>query len=159
MSDKLYQTDVVAWSAEQAALLRRVARGERVNGLDWENLIEEIEDVGRSERSAVESLLLETLLHMMKIAGWPGNDAAEHWRNEIVTFLAKAARRYTKSMRQLIDLEDIYHDALVATQRLRMQGVAPATLPPRCPFMLDELLVEDPDPDALVARLLAAAPN
>ena len=73
-------------------------------------------------------LLLETLLHMMKIAGWPGNDAAEHWRNEIVTFLAKAARRYTKSMRQLIDLEDIYHDALLATQRLRIQSVPPATL-------------------------------
>ncbi len=47
MSD--YDADVLQWSEHQAALLRRAAAGERVNDLDWPNIIEEIESVGRSE--------------------------------------------------------------------------------------------------------------
>jgi hypothetical protein len=39
------------WSGRQADLLRRVARGERINSddLDWPNIIEEVESVGRSQ--------------------------------------------------------------------------------------------------------------
>ncbi len=159
MSDKLYQTDVFAWSAEQAALLRRVARGERVNGLDWENVIEEIEDVGRSERNAVESLLRQSLVHLLKICGWPGSDAVEHWRDEVLSFLADATARYTPAMRQSIDLDTLYRRALKQTQRVRVGGAAPAGLPPQSPFTLDDLLADDPDPDALVEKLLAAAPH
>ena len=44
----LYDTDAVTWAKQQAALLRRLAAGERVNDqVDWENVVEEIEDVGR----------------------------------------------------------------------------------------------------------------
>jgi Domain of unknown function DUF29 len=49
MPDDLYDRDVLAWSQHQAELLRRTGRGERVNHVDWENVAEEIEDVGRSE--------------------------------------------------------------------------------------------------------------
>jgi hypothetical protein len=47
MSD-LYDTDIVEWSERQAALLRRLGRGERINSdeLDWPHIAEEIEDVG-----------------------------------------------------------------------------------------------------------------
>ena len=49
MSD-LYDTDAVTWAEQQAALLRRIAAGERVNDqVDWENVVEEIEDVGGGE--------------------------------------------------------------------------------------------------------------
>ena len=45
MSD-LYDTDILAWSARQAELLRRMAAGDRVNDqVDWENVAEEIEVV------------------------------------------------------------------------------------------------------------------
>ena len=159
MSGKLYDTDVFAWSAEQAELLRRLARGERVNGLDWENLIEEIEDVGRSERNAVESLLRQSLVHLLKLCGWPGSEAAEHWRDEVLSFLADATARYTPAMRQTIDLDALYRRASMQAHRIRVGGVLPAALPARCPFTLDELLADDPDPDALVAKLLAAASN
>ena len=55
MSD--YDLDFYAWSQRQGALLRRLAAGERVNDadLDWPNIAEEIETVGRSERAAVPS--------------------------------------------------------------------------------------------------------
>ena len=65
MPDDLYHRDALAWSAEQADLLRRVARGEAVNGIDWGNVVEEIEDVGRSEFGAVRSYLTQVLLHQL----------------------------------------------------------------------------------------------
>ncbi len=59
MSD-LYDTDVVAWSERQSALLRRMAAGEIVNEpVDWANIIDEVETVGRSERSGLRSHLAE----------------------------------------------------------------------------------------------------
>jgi hypothetical protein len=44
MSD-LYDADILEWSERQAALLRRVAAGDRSNdnAPDWPNIIEEIE--------------------------------------------------------------------------------------------------------------------
>ena len=55
MSD--YDSDILIWSERQADLLRRRAAGELVNdaALDWPNIAEEIEDVGRSQLNAVES--------------------------------------------------------------------------------------------------------
>ncbi len=53
MPDDLYQRDALAWAEHQAALLRRLARGERLNEMvDWSNVIEEVEDVGPSELRA-----------------------------------------------------------------------------------------------------------
>ena len=52
MSD-LYNTDLLTWSEQQAPLLRRLSRGERVNDqIDCANVAEEIESVG-SKRAAV----------------------------------------------------------------------------------------------------------
>ena len=59
MADSLYEHDVLAWSEQQAQTLRRLARGERVNdAVDWLHLIEEVEDLGRSELRACERLLV-----------------------------------------------------------------------------------------------------
>ena len=59
MSD-LYDTDILIWSERQGELLRRLARGERVNDqVDWENVVEEVESVGRDQLHAVESLLVQ----------------------------------------------------------------------------------------------------
>ena len=59
MSD-LYDTDILTWSERQAELLRRRAAGELVNDaeIDWPNVAEEIEAVGRTERRACESHLV-----------------------------------------------------------------------------------------------------
>jgi hypothetical protein len=45
-----YDTDVLLWSEHQASLLRRRAAGELVNDaeLDWPNIAEEIESLGKS---------------------------------------------------------------------------------------------------------------
>ena len=53
----LYEEDVLLWSEQQAALLRRLAAGERVNEqIDWENVIDEVESVGSEQLHAVEIL-------------------------------------------------------------------------------------------------------
>jgi hypothetical protein len=53
MPDDLYERDILTWSEQQAELLRRMARGERVNELDWAHVVEEIEDAGLSQLNAV----------------------------------------------------------------------------------------------------------
>ena len=57
MRRSIYERDILEWSEQQAALLRRRAAGELVNDaeLDWPNIAEEIESVGQSERYRIQS--------------------------------------------------------------------------------------------------------
>jgi len=57
VENELYWQDVLLWSEGQAELLRRLAHGERVEGVDWHHVIEEVEDVGR------------TIVHLSRFAG------------------------------------------------------------------------------------------
>src|SRR5690242_7909631 len=102
---ELYDADILVWSEQQAALLRRVAAGERVNApeLDWPNIIEEVESVGLSELHAVESLLLQALIHMLKAEAWPQSQAVPGWQAEARTFRRQARRWFSPSMSQRID--------------------------------------------------------
>src|ERR1700759_5497914 len=83
MSD--YENDVYAWSLRQGALLRRLAAGERVNDadIDWPNIAEEIEPVGRSERGAVASRIRTIIEHLMKLQASPAIDPRAGWRATI----------------------------------------------------------------------------
>jgi hypothetical protein len=139
MSD-LYETDILVWSEQQAELLRRLAHGERVNDqLDWEHLIEEVESVGSEQLHAVESLLLQALVHMLKAQGWPLARDVENWRADARGFRAQAANRFAPSMGQRLDLARIYRQALRAVPAT-MDGQPPQPLPDACPATLDELL-------------------
>jgi hypothetical protein len=75
MKSNLYDGDVFDWSQRQAVLLRRRAAGELVNEaeLDWPNIAEEIESVGRDQLHAVESFLVQALTHDLKAEAWPLN--------------------------------------------------------------------------------------
>lgn len=80
----LYETDVVEWSEHQGALLRRLAAGERVNDqVDWLNVIEEVETVGRSERTALGSQVNRVILHLMKLEASPATDPRRGWLDTI----------------------------------------------------------------------------
>ncbi len=142
MPDDLYSQDILAWSENQADLLRRVARGERVNGVDWEHVVEEIEDVGNSQLSAVESFLRLMLTHLLKVHGWPESPSVAHWRDEIALFQADADQRYVASMRQKIDLDRLYDRAKRQLADAAYDGRQPVPWPETCPFTLDQLLTE-----------------
>jgi hypothetical protein len=143
MSD-LYDTDAMTWSEHQAALLRRVAAGERINDqVDWENVIEEIEAVGRNDLHAVTPWLMQALRHDLKAEAWPLSREVPHWRAEARGFRAQARRRFTESMRSRIDVADLYRVALAGVPET-IDEVAPLPVPEVCPLTLDELLADHP---------------
>ena len=126
-----YDTDVLTWSERQAELLRRVAAGERINEqVDWQNVIEEIESVGRSELRTVESHLVQALLHDLKAEAWPLSRDAPSWR---------ADAWYTPSMAQRVDVTKLYRRALSHMPET-IDNMAPLPVPEVCPLTLDELL-------------------
>jgi len=132
MSD-LYDTDVLLWSEQQAALLRRLAAGERVNDeIDWENVIDEVESVGSEQLHAVESFLVQALVHMLKAEAWPLARDAPHWHAEARRFRGDAAARFVPSMRQRIDMTKLYRRALRAVPDT-IDGTPPLqTIPTIC---------------------------
>ena len=138
-----YEADILLWSERQAELLRRLATGERVNDqVDWENLIEEVESVGNEQLHAVNSLLRQALLHMLKAEAWPLSSEVPHWQAEARGFRADAADRYAPSMRQRINLARIYQLARRGLPET-IDGQAPLPMPEICPVALDELLSDD----------------
>ncbi len=140
MPDDLYDRDVLLWSQQTADLLRRLARGERVNGVDWAHVVEEIEDVGLSELNAVRSHLRLMLVHLLKLRGWPDSPSAPHWRTEVVSFQKDAARRFAPSMRQRIDLQEVWSDAREQLEAAAYDGQPAPPWPATCPVTLDQLL-------------------
>ena len=151
MPDGLYDRDILVWSEQQANLLGRLAAGERVNDeVDWPNVIEELEAVGRSELKSCESLLFQAMLHLMKLRLEPDSLAASHWRGEVIRFADQARRSFSPSMRQRIDLPDVYAGAL---RVVRAGPKGRIEIPASCPYELDEFLAIDPDLASLLARL------
>jgi hypothetical protein len=138
---ELYDADVFEWSQHQAALLRRRAAGELVNEaeLDWPNIAEEIDSVGRSQLTAVRSLLVQALLHDLKAEAWPLSREVSHWRGEARRLRGDAADTFTPSMRQLIDVQKLHRRALAAMPDT-IDGQPPFPVPAECPVTLDELL-------------------
>jgi hypothetical protein len=139
----LYEADILAWSERQAALLQWIARGERVNDaeLDWPNIVEEIESVGRAQLHAVESLLVQALLYDLKAEAWPSSRDAPNWRAQARRFRGDATGRSAPSMRHCLDLAGIYRDALRALPD-SMDGHQPLAVPDECAVTLDKLLAE-----------------
>src|ERR1700748_2433978 len=73
-----YDTDLYQWTIEQADALRRRA----VNELDYDNLAEEIESVGRSERREIRSRLEILLIHLLKWRYQPEKQS-DSWRASV----------------------------------------------------------------------------
>ena len=141
----LYEDDVLLWSERQGELLRRRAAGELVNEaeLDWPNIAEEIESVGRSQLSAVRSHIVQAFLHDLKAEAWPLARDAPHWRSEARRGRLDAAEAYVPSMRQRIDIADLYAKALRIMPE-QNDGQPPLPVTQVCPVTLDELLAGEP---------------
>jgi hypothetical protein len=147
MSD--YDTDILMWSERQAELLRQhaaVVRAARPpddarenDAIDWPNIIEEVEDVGRNTLRACRSQLLQALLHDLKAEAWPLSRDVPHWRSEARVARINAADAYAPSMRQRIDVSDIYSNVLRALPET-IDGQPPLPVSDACPVTLDELI-------------------
>lgn len=152
-----YDTDILAWSEQQAALLRGLstARVRLPNDLDIDHIAEEIEAVGRSELASVRSLIAQILTHLVKLLSDPEAPPLQHWRAEALAFHHGLVRRFTPSMRAKIDMDAEWRNALqqaMADLNLHAVRVAPG-LPEACPITLDDMLDEAFDLAVLATRV------
>ncbi len=105
MSD--YDTDILEWSERQAALLRGRAAGKLINDadLDWPNIAEEIESVGRSERLALASHIEMVIEHLAKLELSPALEPRRSWQ-ETVLRTRSAIRKLIKGSPSLLPTLD-----------------------------------------------------
>lgn len=81
-----YEEDFYAWTQQQAAALRR-AGASRVNAdVDWANVAEEVEDIGKSDRRTLYGRLDVLAVHLLKWLHCPEllDRCARQWRLTIV---------------------------------------------------------------------------
>jgi hypothetical protein len=134
----LYDADILLWSERQAEALRKRS----ANALDWENLAEEIGDVGLSQLHAVMSHLRLALLHDLKAEAWPLSRDAPHWRAEARLHRDQARDRFTPSMAQRIDVAKLYRQARRGMPDT-IDGTLPLPVPAACPVTLEAMLSDD----------------
>ena len=79
----LYNEDFLAWSMEQAQALRSAARGGSNQVLDWNNLAEEIESLGISQRHALRSQILRIIHHLLKLEYSSASEPRRRWDESI----------------------------------------------------------------------------
>ena len=93
----LYEHDFAAWARQQAEALRATARGGSNRLLDWENLAEEIESLGRSQRSALGSHVIRIIQHLVKLEYSPAVEPRNGWRRTIRLARLQVQRRVEDS--------------------------------------------------------------
>jgi Domain of unknown function DUF29 len=76
-----YDDDFFAWTQQQAMVLRTMVVAD--NRFDRENVAEEIEDLGRSERDAVRSQIRRIIEHLLKLAYSPDQQPRFDWMASI----------------------------------------------------------------------------
>jgi len=80
----LYDIDFLAWSKEQAEALRSAAREGSNRKLDWENLAEEIESLGISQKTALRSQMRRIVRHLLKLEFSPAVEPRRGWFESIL---------------------------------------------------------------------------
>lgn len=144
---QLYDQDFYAWTQAQAALLRKGA----VQDLDLEHLLEEIEDMGHSQRDALASHLLVLLTHLLKLAVAVRERPADlvrvgrGWRTTCRTqrrLLAKRLRR-NPSLRPTVPEECADAYVIARDEAATALDVDEAVIPAQCPWTPEQILDED----------------
>ncbi len=137
---QLYEIDDHLWLLETIDLLKQ----KKLNELDLENLIEELEALGRSDKNAVESFLEQIIRHLLLLQYWQEEYERNHyhWTAEIKSFRKQLNRKLTTNLRNyLLDKIDfIYQDALEYVQEKTGYKV---NFPDQFPYTLDQLLDQD----------------
>jgi len=135
----LYDEDFYAWTQEQAELLRRGRAG--ANDLDIEHIAEEIEDLGKSELHACQSLCEHIIEHLLKLEHSGLDEPTRHWRKEIVEWRVQLERKLTRSILAKLELKERYHYALRLLRSF--EDEAPGLMqriPAECPYTLDQIV-------------------
>jgi len=131
----LYDRDFFLWTQEQAAALRR-ARDSNLP-LDWENLAEEIESLGKSDRRELSSQIRRILRHLLKLEASLPIEPRSGWRSTIIEARA--------------EIEDILHDS--PSLRGEVSGMIEHGISAAAQFAEADLSEYGEPADAVQARL------
>lgn len=157
MDGPLYDADFYTWTKRQAAALRAVAARDGGNAVDWANVVEEVETLGRSEVRGVVSHLARLMEHVALLALAPDDHPdRRHWIVEMRAFRRAAATDYRPSMRQSVTAGVDGDWGLARDRAAAKLGVDPALLPGKRPLTIAELLHSLPV-EELPARARRAA--
>jgi hypothetical protein len=80
---ELYNQDFLLWTQEQAHALREAARAGANLPLDWENLAEEVESLGTSQRRELRSRIANIIEHLLKLEYSPALEPRRGWTDTI----------------------------------------------------------------------------
>jgi hypothetical protein len=136
----LYDEDPYAWAYDQAAL----RRAGRFDALDLEHLIEEVEDLAGSLKSAVRSRATTIMAHFLKLQHSPARNPRLAWRETIRTQRTRLLNDLTPSLQRHLAkrLPELYararHDA-EGSLRDHGENAAAEVLPATCPYALDQI--------------------
>lgn len=139
---KLYDADFYQWTQQQAALLRE----RKWQDLDYANLAEEIESVGRSDKRELGNRLKVLVMHLLK---WryqsEGREHGHSWEDTIWEQRGQIAAILddSPSLRRevLVRLGQQYPAA--RRKALRDTRLPDEALPETCPWTPEQILNED----------------
>jgi hypothetical protein len=133
----LYETDYLKWIETTVEKLRV----RDYSSVDWENLIEEIEDMGRSERKSLKSNLIVVLTHLLKWQYQPEFRSGS-WKGSIV----EHRRRIRDTLKDSPSLKPYLQEVFVecyldAVEQASAETELPMeTFPGECPYTSAEVL-------------------
>lgn len=135
-----YEKDLYHWAQVQSSLLKK---GD-FEKLDLKNIIEELEDLGTSQRSALESQMTRLLMHLLKIKFQP-NKHSKSWDRSIGNAKIKIERILRKNPSLKRELPELVVEAYYfARKEARNEtGLSIDTFPEKCPWTLSEIFEDD----------------
>ena len=147
----LYEEDFYAWTRDQANALRRLAATRPNVDLDFPHLIEEVGDLGTSQRDAVRSQVRRIIEHCLKLEHSPVRDPRPGWHETIINARIELEDKLTPTLRRglqrrLPKLYDQARRAVDGSFRVHGEHVAADALPRECPYRLADLLRHDWSP-------------
>jgi hypothetical protein len=139
-SQQLYESDFYAWAKAQAELLRTG----RLDELDVEHLVEEIEDLGNSLHRGARSRLRTIIEHLLKLEHSPAQDPRGGWYDEVLVQRRDLEDELTPSISAKVmgELPKLYERSRRdAAQSLRKHGeqAAAEALPATCPYSFEQI--------------------
>lgn len=139
---QLYEQDFYAWTEQMSQALQN----KQYNSIDWEHLIEEIDDMGKRERRALESRIVTLIMHLLK---WQVQDNARSnsWLATIKTQrlqikkLLKEMPSLKQKLPEIISDSDTYREAVLKAQT--ETGLSEKQFPVSCPYTIEQLLDDE----------------
>ena len=139
-----YEKDFYSWTQEQAELLKTG----RFSELDVDNLIEEVESMGRSEKRELESRLTILLLHFLR---WKYQEVrrGKSWQLSIDEQRIKFEETLNENPGLKPQLDEIVKKAykLAVIKAARESKISKSIFPERCPWTLAHFIDDGFYPD------------